>query len=74
MYGVFRLRDPMRTCTIVRKDWLDKVGMSMPKTTDDLYQLAKAFTTKDPNGDGKKDTYLGYYSQVAGGLRHRQPL
>lgn len=57
VFGVFRLRDPMRTSTMVRKDWLDKLGMSLPKTTDDLYQLAKAFKTENPNGDGKKDTY-----------------
>lgn len=43
----------------VRKDWREKLGYPVPKTWDDLYELAKAFTTKDPDGNGKDDTY-GY--------------
>lgn len=41
----------------IRKDWLDKLGLSIPRTTDELYEVAKAFTEKDPDGNGKKDTY-----------------
>ncbi len=44
---------------LIRKDWLDKVGMKAPATTDDLMNVMKAFTFKDPDGDGKDDTY-GY--------------
>ncbi|UUZ84763.1 extracellular solute-binding protein [Paenibacillus sp. P26] len=40
---------------IVRQDWLDKVGMKAPTTTDELYEVLKAFKEKDPNGNGKKD-------------------
>lgn len=40
----------------VRQDWLDKLGMQAPKTVDDLYEMAKAFTEKDPDGNGKNDT------------------
>jgi multiple sugar transport system substrate-binding protein len=43
----------------VRKDWREKLGLPVPKTWEDLYNLAKAFTEKDPDGNGKKDTY-GY--------------
>ncbi|MDP3179201.1 MAG: extracellular solute-binding protein, partial [Spirochaetaceae bacterium] len=42
---------------VFRKDWLAKVGMKAPTTIDELYQVAKAFTTKDPDGNGKDDTY-----------------
>jgi multiple sugar transport system substrate-binding protein len=42
---------------LVRKDWLDKMGLQPPKTWDDLATVAKAFTTGDPDGDGKADTY-----------------
>lgn len=56
-YGVFRRRDPMRVAVSVRKDWLTKLGLSMPETVDDLYKVAKAFTENDPDGNGKKDTY-----------------
>ncbi|MYS21373.1 carbohydrate ABC transporter substrate-binding protein, CUT1 family [Streptomyces sp. DvalAA-14] len=42
---------------LVRSDWLKKVGMQPPKTWADLEKVAEAFTTQDPDGDGKKDTY-----------------
>jgi multiple sugar transport system substrate-binding protein len=42
---------------LIRKDWLAKVGMKPPKTWDDVMKVAKAFTTQDPDGDGKADTY-----------------
>ena len=42
---------------LVRQDWLDKLGLQAPKTWDDLAAVAKAFTTRDPDGDGKADTY-----------------
>ncbi|HEX6685609.1 MAG TPA: extracellular solute-binding protein [Candidatus Limnocylindrales bacterium] len=57
VYGVYRRRDPMRAAVIVRKDWLAKLGLKMPQTVDDLYNVAKAFTENDPDGNGKKDTY-----------------
>ncbi|NOU88708.1 extracellular solute-binding protein [Paenibacillus sp. LMG 31460] len=42
---------------IIRKDWLDKLGLQVPKTTDDMYKVMEAFTKNDPDGDGKPDTY-----------------
>jgi putative aldouronate transport system substrate-binding protein len=41
---------------IVRKDWLDKLGLQVPTTTDELYNVMKAFAEKDPDGNGKNDT------------------
>ncbi|TCM89108.1 putative aldouronate transport system substrate-binding protein [Paenibacillus sp. BK033] len=41
----------------IRQDWLDKLNLAMPKTTEEMYQVAKAFTEQDPDGNGKKDTY-----------------
>ncbi|QYC39661.1 Lipoprotein LipO precursor [Nonomuraea coxensis DSM 45129] len=41
---------------IVRKDWREKVGMEPPATWEDLTKLAVAFTEKDPDGNGRKDT------------------
>ncbi len=41
----------------IRKDWLDNLGMSAPKTTDEFLELVEAFATKDPNKSGKNDTY-----------------
>lgn len=36
----------------IRQDWLDKVGMDMPETTDELYEVLKAFKEQDVNGNG----------------------
>lgn len=51
----------------IRKDWLDKLGLQMPKTLDDFKAVLVAFTEKDPDGNGKKDTFgmtgLGDFSQ-----------
>ncbi|WP_171649920.1 extracellular solute-binding protein [Paenibacillus foliorum] len=41
----------------IRTDWLKKLNLEIPKTTEELYQVAKAFTEQDPDGNGKKDTY-----------------
>ncbi|WP_127584911.1 extracellular solute-binding protein [Paenibacillus koleovorans] len=40
---------------MIRKDWLDKVGMKAPTTQAELVEVLKAFRDKDPNGNGVKD-------------------
>lgn len=37
----------------VRRDWVKKVGAELPKTKEDLYNLAKTFVEKDASGTGK---------------------
>ncbi|MDU0203346.1 extracellular solute-binding protein [Paenibacillus sp. PFR10] len=39
---------------IIRKDWLDKLGMKPPATTDEFYAVLKAFKEKDPGNTGGK--------------------
>ncbi|WP_066516897.1 extracellular solute-binding protein [Curtobacterium ammoniigenes] len=73
VYGIFRARDVMRTAVIVRKDWLQKLGLQMPKTTADLLKVAKAFTNDDPNGDGKKDTWGIEIPKWPGGFATNSP-
>ncbi|MCE7009633.1 sugar ABC transporter substrate-binding protein [Kibdelosporangium philippinense] len=43
--------------TLVRKDWREKLGKAVPTTHAELLDLAKAFTTQDPDGNGQADTY-----------------
>lgn len=74
VYGLYKLRDPMREAVSVRKDWLDKLGLSMPKTTQDFYDIAKAFTTEDPNGDGKKNTCGAILCKWPGGYGSASPF
>ncbi|SFL00224.1 putative aldouronate transport system substrate-binding protein [Paenibacillus sp. 1_12] len=42
---------------LIRKDWLDKLKLEVPKTVDDWLKVAIAFADQDPDGNGKKDTY-----------------
>jgi putative aldouronate transport system substrate-binding protein len=39
----------------IRQDWLDKVGMKAPTTTDELVAVLKAFKEKDPGGNGDQN-------------------
>lgn len=41
----------------IRADWLKKLGIEEPKTMQDVLAIAEAFTTRDPDGNGKNDTY-----------------
>lgn len=40
---------------ILRMDWLQKLNLKEPDTTDDWYKILKAFKEQDPNGNGKPD-------------------
>lgn len=42
---------------MVRQDWLKAVGMEMPKTLDEFYDVMYAFTYNDPDGNGEDDTF-----------------
>ena len=44
---------------LVRKDWLDNLGLEVPTTLDEFLEVARAFTFDDPDGNGRNDTY-GY--------------
>ncbi|GAS82138.1 extracellular solute-binding protein [Paenibacillus amylolyticus] len=41
--------------TVIRQDWLDQVGLPMPKTIDEWYTALKAFKENDMNGNGDKN-------------------
>lgn len=41
----------------IREDWLKKVNLPGPKTMNDVLAISEAFTTKDPDGNGKADTF-----------------
>lgn len=56
LYGVPFQKDLSRNGVVIRKDWLDKLGLPVPKTTEELMDVAKAFTENDPDGNGKNDT------------------
>ncbi|WP_397386405.1 extracellular solute-binding protein [Paenibacillus sp. RRE4] len=49
-----------RYSSYIRQDWLDKLGMPAPKTTDELYTTLKAFKEKDPAKLGSKNIPMGF--------------
>ncbi|OXM85797.1 ABC transporter substrate-binding protein [Paenibacillus rigui] len=38
--------------SMIRQDWLDKLGLPVPKSTDEVYNTLKAFKEKNPGGSG----------------------
>ncbi|MDR0457046.1 MAG: extracellular solute-binding protein [Treponema sp.] len=42
-----------RLNTFMRKDWLDKLGLPVPRTTQEFYHTLLAFKEKDPGGVGR---------------------
>ncbi|MBQ8802776.1 MAG: extracellular solute-binding protein [Tyzzerella sp.] len=42
------------------QNWLSKVGLSVPTTSDEFYNVLKAFKNNDPNGNGRADE-IGLY-------------
>ncbi|PDO10938.1 MAG: peptide ABC transporter substrate-binding protein [Candidatus Reconcilbacillus cellulovorans] len=57
IYGIYRERDLSRQGIIYRRDWLERLGLTEPRSVDDLYRIMKAFTEQDPDRDGVRDTY-----------------
>ncbi len=39
----------------INQTWLDKLGLKMPTSLDELYNVLKAFKEQDPNGNGLAD-------------------
>jgi len=69
----------------INKGWLDKLGLEMPTSPEELYNVLKAFKERDPNGNGKADeiplgahnthtshnALLGYFGEGLGYSNYR---
>ncbi|WP_230986449.1 extracellular solute-binding protein [Cohnella fermenti] len=64
VYGLPMYAPAFRSNLSIRQDWLDKLGLKTPETVDEFYQVAKAFTTEDPDGNGKQDT-IGFSMSIS---------
>jgi ABC-type glycerol-3-phosphate transport system substrate-binding protein len=51
----------------INKAWLDKLGLSMPNTPEELFNVLLKIKTADPNGNGKQDEipYTFHKSTIA---------
>ncbi|GHT67258.1 putative ABC transporter peptide-binding protein YtcQ [Spirochaetia bacterium] len=56
VWGLPIERDLSQAGVLYRKDWLDKLGIPEPKNMNDVWEIMKAFTERDPDGNGKADT------------------
>ncbi|MCL6457284.1 MAG: extracellular solute-binding protein [Gorillibacterium sp.] len=50
---------------LIRTDWLEKLGLQMPTTTDELASVLKAFKDKDPGGNGDQNVPLTIKGDLA---------
>ena len=59
LYGLASITTPNDSMPVlwIRKDWLDNLGLDIPETVEEFYEVAKAFTENDPDQNGKNDTY-----------------
>lgn len=64
VYGLPIYAPAFRSNLSIRMDWLDRLHLNMPTTVDEFYEVAKAFATQDPDGNGKNDT-IGFSMSVA---------
>ncbi len=48
--------------------WLDNVGLDVPQTLDDFYEVLKAFKEQDANGNGDKDDEIPLSGQNGYGV------
>ena len=46
-----------KSVNVMRKDWLDKVGVGVPTNLDELRDAYLKMTYNDPDGNGKNDTF-----------------
>ena len=56
LYGVPFQQPLARYGVLVRKDWLDRLGLEVPHTVEALGEVAQAFTEGDPTGTGAATT------------------
>lgn len=57
IYGIPRPNSYDTGGYLINKKWLDAVGMEIPETVDEFVEVCRAFTTRDPDGNGVDDTY-----------------
>ncbi len=56
----------------IRQDWLDKLGLQVPETLDEINTVAKTFIEKDPGGTGNPvglpihEEVVGVYNEIWG--------
>lgn len=61
IYSFPMVRDPEFTSVLagskfwINQEWLNRLGLKEPETTEELYRVLKAFKEQDPNRNGQAD-------------------
>ncbi|WP_193103589.1 extracellular solute-binding protein [Brachybacterium sp. FME24] len=74
LYGVPFQKPMARYGVLIRQDWLDRLGLEVPHTIEDLGEVAKAFAEGDPTGTGagttgfidRQESFLVGFRSLAG--------
>ena len=56
IYSLYQGRPLSRSGMIYRKDWAENLGLEAPTTTEEVFEMVRAFTEDDPDGNGQDDT------------------
>lgn len=57
MYFAPQVSTSFNNTIYVRRDWMNKLGIKDPATLEEFEAMLKAFKERDPDGNGKNDTY-----------------
>ena len=64
IYGMYKTRGNLCSREVamayMNNEWLKNVGMEYPTTTEELYNVLKAFKEKDANGNGDPDDEIPF--------------
>jgi putative aldouronate transport system substrate-binding protein len=70
----YNRQDAMNQTLYVRKDWMANLGLEAPKTIDEFYEVMRAFTYDDPDGNGIADTFGTISEPVTAGFGYLRPF
>lgn len=60
--------------TYVNTEWLDRLGMEMPTTLDEFYNMLIAFRDNDANGDGDPTNEIPWEASFSSGYPERMVI
>ncbi|MCL2805205.1 MAG: extracellular solute-binding protein [Treponema sp.] len=49
---------------LIRKDWLDRLGLQVPVTLDEYLEVMRAFTFRNPDGSGRQTYGFGAFIEI----------
>lgn len=69
LYEIGKVNEPhLQSVAFIRMDWLEKLNLEVPRTTEEMLEVMRKFVNEDPDGNGVKDTYGTNMSYTSDGL------